>query len=136
MREPTILSSSAPVHHGTEAFRASEAVATPGIVDDDAADTPDRSAAPSTFGRELGQKPADELARLRSRKLTKAQAIKPRTGRPGERTVLVLYTGGTLGMKPNEEGALEPVPGYLESRMRSMSELDSQDAPALDIREI
>ena len=37
--------------------------------------------------------------------------------------VLVLLTGGTMGMKPNQRGSLEPKAGYLAEQMRLMPEL-------------
>lgn len=37
--------------------------------------------------------------------------------------ILVIYAGGTIGMKRNELGALEPCKGYLTEKMRTMSEL-------------
>ena len=37
--------------------------------------------------------------------------------------VLVLLTGGTMGMKPNARGSLEPKAGYLAEQMRLMPEL-------------
>jgi L-asparaginase len=44
-------------------------------------------------------------------------------------SVFVLYTGGTLGMKPNEDGSLEPAEGYLEDQMSKMQELSHPDMP-------
>ena len=37
--------------------------------------------------------------------------------------MLVLLTGGTMGMKPNARGSLEPKAGYLAEQMRLMPEL-------------
>ena len=37
--------------------------------------------------------------------------------------VLVLLTGGTMAMKPNAHGSLEPCAGYLAVQMRLMPEL-------------
>ena len=48
---------------------------------------------------------------------------------PGRRArVHVIYTGGTLGMKPSPEagGSLAPAPGYLEAQMTTMQELQVQ----------
>lgn len=38
--------------------------------------------------------------------------------------ILVIYVGGTLGMKPNEQNSLAPVAGYLTTEMRRMRELN------------
>ncbi|GET87224.1 asparaginase-like protein [Leishmania tarentolae] len=52
------------------------------------------------------------------------------------RRILVLYVGGTIGMKKNAEGALEPVPGYLTEQMRGMRELqESSEIAPFDIIE-
>eukprot|EP00796_Vickermania_ingenoplastis_P000979 gene979-574_t len=40
-----------------------------------------------------------------------------------EREILVIYAGGTIGMKRNHLGALEPKKGYLTEKMKTMSEL-------------
>jgi L-asparaginase len=40
------------------------------------------------------------------------------------RHILVVYVGGTLGMKPNHENSLAPVAGYLTTEMRRMRELN------------
>lgn len=40
-----------------------------------------------------------------------------------ERRILVLYVGGTIGMKKNSSDALEPCAGYLTQEMRNMHEL-------------
>jgi hypothetical protein len=44
---------------------------------------------------------------------------------PRRARVHVIYTGGTLGMKPSADagGSLAPCPGFLSSRMASMEEL-------------
>ena len=34
------------------------------------------------------------------------------------RKILILYTGGTIGMKMNEDDQLVPIPGYLEHQVR------------------
>ncbi|KAG5509220.1 hypothetical protein GH5_06302 [Leishmania sp. Ghana 2012 LV757] len=52
------------------------------------------------------------------------------------RRILVLYLGGTIGMKKNAEGALEPVAGYLTEQMREMRELrESAEIAPFDIIE-
>lgn len=33
--------------------------------------------------------------------------IKPREGKPSERSVLIIYTGGTLGMRHDDDGAAQ-----------------------------
>eukprot|EP00668_Euglena_longa_P015361 GGOE01019435.1.p1 GENE.GGOE01019435.1~~GGOE01019435.1.p1 ORF type:complete len:386 (+),score=122.30 GGOE01019435.1:78-1160(+) len=48
--------------------------------------------------------------------------------------VLVIYTGGTLGMKPNAEGSLEPSEGYLEEVMSNMEELTHPTMPLWTLR--
>eukprot|EP01138_Halocafeteria_seosinensis_P016438 gb/GECG01016769.1/.p1 GENE.gb/GECG01016769.1/~~gb/GECG01016769.1/.p1 ORF type:complete len:426 (+),score=43.85 gb/GECG01016769.1/:1-1278(+) len=52
-----------------------------------------------------------------------------------QRGVLVIYTGGTLGMKRNSEGSLEPAAGYLTERMFHMSEFRDDDMPGVDLIE-
>ena len=49
--------------------------------------------------------------------------------------VLVLLTGGTMAMKANAAGALEPAPGYLASKMRSMGELRDAKMPYYEVIE-
>lgn len=51
---------------------------------------------------------------------------KKRHNLPTERNVLVLATGGTLCMKPNLEGAYEPVPRYIPDVMRTNSNMHDQ----------
>ena len=46
--------------------------------------------------------------------------------------VLVLLTGGTMGMKPNQRGSLEPKAGYLAEQMRLMPELRERRMPAYE----
>ncbi|CAJ1020632.1 putative Asparaginase, N-terminal/Glutaminase/Asparaginase C-terminal domain containing protein [Leishmania utingensis] len=54
----------------------------------------------------------------------------------GTRRILVLYLGGTIGMKKNAEGALEPAAGYLTEEMRKMPELrESAEIAPFDIIE-
>lgn len=40
-----------------------------------------------------------------------------------ERRILVIYVGGTIGMKRNALGSLEPSKGYLTEKMKTMNEL-------------
>ena len=49
--------------------------------------------------------------------------------------VLVLLTGGTMGMKPNARGSLEPKAGYLAEQMRLMPELRERRMPAYEVVE-
>lgn len=48
--------------------------------------------------------------------------------------ILVLYTGGTVGMKNTGDG-YAPVPGYLPEEMRSIGDLARPEMPAWDIFE-
>lgn len=48
--------------------------------------------------------------------------------------ILVLYTGGTVGMK-NTGSGYAPVPGYLPEEMRSIGDLSRAEMPAWDIFE-
>lgn len=51
-------------------------------------------------------------------------------------TVLVINTGGTLGMKKDEMGRLAPVPGYFTSQMLIIGEeTNSDEMPGFDIIE-
>ena len=63
-----------------------------------------------------------------------AHEVKPRA--PSLRSVLIINTGGTIGMKANARGALEPCPGYLSERLRSMSEFQRPEMPATDLLEL
>ena len=49
--------------------------------------------------------------------------------------VLVLLTGGTMAMKPNAHGSLEPCAGYLAVQMRLMPELRERRMPAYEVVE-
>lgn len=49
-------------------------------------------------------------------------------GSPGRR-VLLLYTGGTIGMMPKADGSLGPEPGALAPRMMKLEELESSRMP-------
>lgn len=52
-------------------------------------------------------------------------------------TVLVINTGGTLGMRKDESGGLAPVPGYFTSQMLHMEEdlVHADEMPFFDIVE-
>ena len=49
--------------------------------------------------------------------------------------MLVLLTGGTMAMKPNVHGALEPCKGYLAAQMRLMPELRERRMPGYEVVE-
>ena len=57
-------------------------------------------------------------------------------GLPLQRSVCVLNTGGTISMRANAEGALEPSPGYLARRMLEMPELRRPETPAVTLFEL
>lgn len=48
--------------------------------------------------------------------------------------VLVLYTGGTIGMCPSEQG-YQPVPGYLGQRIAGSPQFTGHDLPTFDLIE-
>ncbi len=49
---------------------------------------------------------------------------------------LILYTGGTMGMKPSASGSLEPCAGYLTEEIKKAPELiDNESMPIFDIKE-
>jgi L-asparaginase len=52
-----------------------------------------------------------------------------------QKRVLIIYTGGTMGMKPSEDGSLAPVPGYLTEEVRKTPELFRPEMPYFDIKE-
>jgi len=49
--------------------------------------------------------------------------------------VLILYTGGTMGMCPDETGCLSPKRGYLTNKIVRMEELQSPEMPRCHIKE-
>ena len=51
-----------------------------------------------------------------------------------KKRVYVIYTGGTIGMRPTPDG-YAPAPGYLDSQIMSMPELTSDRMPEADIQE-
>jgi L-asparaginase len=55
---------------------------------------------------------------------------------PSQRAVAVLNTGGTIGMRANAEGALEPCAGYLATRMLELPELRRAETPAVSLFEL
>jgi L-asparaginase len=50
-----------------------------------------------------------------------------------KKNLLVIYTGGTLGMQADEGGALAPVEGYLLEQMKLMPELNTDRMPNWDL---
>jgi L-asparaginase len=50
------------------------------------------------------------------------------------KNVLIIYTGGTIGMKPGPKG-FAPVPGYLTELMHTMPELHHESMPQFDVYE-
>ncbi|CAD2218447.1 L-asparaginase [Angomonas deanei] len=53
------------------------------------------------------------------------------SGSSSSRRVLVLYVGGTIGMKKNAKGSLEPCPNYLTQEMNNMQELKPSASSAV-----
>lgn len=45
-------------------------------------------------------------------------------------TILVIYVGGTIGMKRNSQNALEPCKGFLTQKMKEMPELQNRELVA------
>eukprot|EP01032_Pedospumella_encystans_P008278 gene8278-9844_t len=52
-----------------------------------------------------------------------------------DKTVLVLYTGGTMGMKPDLYGSLAPSPGYLTRKINELPEIGRDDMPKFVVKE-
>lgn len=52
-----------------------------------------------------------------------------------DKKVLLLYTGGTMGMKAQADGSLAPEAGYLTSKIMEMPELQSPEMPKFNIKE-
>ena len=52
-----------------------------------------------------------------------------------KRKVLVIYTGGTLGMKHQEDGSLAPERGYLTEQIKTLPELARPEMPEIFIKE-
>lgn len=46
------------------------------------------------------------------------------TASDSKRRVLVLYTGGTMGMRHTPGGSLAPAPGYLTENLRDLPEMN------------
>ena len=53
-----------------------------------------------------------------------------------QRAVAVLNTGGTIGMRANAQGSLEPCAGYLATRMLELPELRRAETPAVSLFEL
>ncbi|CAM9432196.1 unnamed protein product, partial [Chrysoparadoxa australica] len=49
-----------------------------------------------------------------------------------KQSVLIIYTGGTIGMKKDTGGALAPVPGYFTEQIFAMSDLSKPEMPMFD----
>lgn len=49
--------------------------------------------------------------------------------------VFLIYTGGTMGMKPSADGSLAPEPGYLTERIKEMPEFQRPEMPEFEIEE-
>lgn len=52
------------------------------------------------------------------------------------RRVAIINLGGTIGMKANAEGSLEPSPGYLAERLADMAEFQRPEMPATSLYEL
>ena len=52
-----------------------------------------------------------------------------------KKRVLILYTGGTMGMKHNEQGNLAPAPGYLAERIALLPEMAALGMPNVELKE-
>jgi L-asparaginase len=49
--------------------------------------------------------------------------------------VLLLYTGGTMGMVAQKDGSLSPQPGYLTASINELPEMQRPEMPAYTIKE-
>jgi L-asparaginase len=49
--------------------------------------------------------------------------------------ILILYTGGTMGMKPSPDGSLAPVAGFLTEKITEMPEMSQAEMPSFVIKE-
>ena len=63
-------------------------------------------------------------------------ALEIKSRASSKRSVLIINTGGTIGMRANAHGSLEPCPGYLSERLRGMSEFLRPEMPATDLLEL
>lgn len=55
---------------------------------------------------------------------------------PSTRSVLIINTGGTIGMKRNAAGSLDSCPGYLLERVLDMPEFQRTEMPATSVVEL
>ena len=53
---------------------------------------------------------------------------------PMKKRVYIIYTGGTIGMRPTPEG-YAPAPGYLAAQIMAMPELANDLMPEVEIEE-
>jgi L-asparaginase len=49
--------------------------------------------------------------------------------------VLIIYTGGTMGMRKQQDGSLAPEKGYLTARINEAPEMHSPEMPIFNIIE-
>ena len=54
---------------------------------------------------------------------------------PRRSSCLIIYTGGTIGMKRGADGSLAPTSGYLQSALSAMPELQHDDCPSFTLLE-
>jgi L-asparaginase/Glu-tRNA(Gln) amidotransferase subunit D len=47
--------------------------------------------------------------------------------------ILILYTGGTMGMRPSHDGSLAPEAGYLTERIKELPELSRPEMPLYEV---
>jgi L-asparaginase len=52
-----------------------------------------------------------------------------------EKSVLIIYTGGTMGMRPSPDGSLAPERGYLTDRIKELPEMSRPEMPSFTIIE-
>ena len=52
-----------------------------------------------------------------------------------KKSVLIIYTGGTMGMRPDSSGSLTPVSGYLTASINELPEMSRPEMPNFDIIE-
>jgi L-asparaginase len=62
--------------------------------------------------------------------------IKEKGASPTSKNVAVLNTGGTIGMRYNSDGSLEPSVGYLAERMTTMPEFLREEMPGISLFEL
>ncbi|ETK72803.1 hypothetical protein F441_20649 [Phytophthora nicotianae CJ01A1] len=55
--------------------------------------------------------------------------------KPERSHCLVIYTGGTFGMVPDENGVLHPSSGFLEKKIREMDEFQFENMPHVTVSE-